>query len=349
MTRTKGNTTMSAMAAALDALQRRSEIEARIAELKREIEAAAGERATAYGEQRAAEDALDDVLGRLRRVESRDANDASIAELREEASHRRTKHGELRSKFDSANERIDELNAELQRLQTEDLPAVRAGVTLEAVLEQQKLVAAADQEARDIEREIEKQCARADAAHACIAEAPDRDAERQDLLAAIAVGKATPAELEALDRKIAQERKAAEEAGRQAGPSEADARATAAGLERLLSAAKSNAGAARDQLRRFLVHYLHSEAERAAAEYAKLATGVKECLTRVRGAQDLISQLGEPAMFFHLDWSRFWMPALRTPQFQEMGSCLCSAEHRVPYDRAADEQAKRLRDLGVEI
>jgi len=340
--------------AAFGVIQKIEDIERRIAQCTEEYRAAVGEANHLESELYAVSQEHNEALRRLKTTEDRHEGGDSLGFLQSKVAAASRRHDEIRVRHANAGTRMKERNAELQHLQNEVLPAAKSGVTMQAILQQQDLLAAAVADVRHIEQLIAAQRELAAQARASVPEPATTEGERQDLLAAIAAGSSTSAALEDLDKKIVEERAAIDKATKAAGSAISNAESTIAGLDRRLQAAQEHQQAISEEGKRLLCSFLHTEAEAAGAQYVELAKAARAQLIRVRAIENLLRESGEQASFFHHNAGRFWMPSLRLQACADgrfVGE-LCSAErdsNGVAYQKATDSERTALRKTGVKI
>lgn len=102
-------------------------------------------------------------------------------------------------------------------------------------------------------------------------ELPSLSAQREDLLAAIAIGKGNEAELASLDTKIDAERQLLDDHHANSADAISETAATLTGLRRKLSDVEKEQLPLQHARRQAIVDYIKSEAERVGADYISLA------------------------------------------------------------------------------
>lgn len=344
----------SALEEGYGAVRKREEVEARIASCREECFAANAEQNALERERETVSEQHASALAKLAEAEKR-GDDAAMPALKDKVGMALSKLQDIRVKRDAAEARKNERNAELLRLETDGRMAARSGATIEALQAHASLMERAEADAKEIERLIAQQHDQIIKARAEIPSPALTEGEREDLLAAVAAGTAPQAELDSLDRKIAEERTAMEQATKTASAVVATAESTIAGLERRKHAAREHEQAMRHEGQRLFCTYLYSEAEAIGAEYRRHALAAREAILRVRAIQELLKSSGEKsAQLFNHNFGRFWMPTLRLQLFggTHASGELCSAESDAAgavsaYDKAFQSEVARLKNLGV--
>lgn len=116
--------------------------------------------------------------------------------------------------------------------------------------------------------------------------------EREDLLADIALGKAGPNELCALDEKIAEQRKQQQSIAAKADEVSQAAEQVIAGLRRKIAPIESELQAMAETESRLLSKVVIEYAESLGAEYAEKAMELKELFFRLMGVDGLLRNSG---------------------------------------------------------
>lgn len=111
--------------------------------------------------------------------------------------------------------------------------------------------------------------------------------QREDLLAAIAVGDATETDLEELDRQISEKSRFAAEDLERVKNIVAPARQTIAGLQRRLDEAEETLTTLESRKGEVMRRFLESEAEKAGEEYARLAGELVEKFRQLKALNQI--------------------------------------------------------------
>lgn len=216
---------------------------------------------------------------------------------------------QVRDSLKHSEERRIALNEELVRLQTVDLPACVEGLYAEDVLEHYRQVDAARNEVSCIQAAI-------DAQHRLIADdlatipgIPNREHERNDIMAEIALGKASREELDKLDAEIVKANQAIADAKQKVAPQIADAKATVAGLECKLLDAQEKHAAIQAKSAEVAHRYYVGIAQKAAAQYVNHALELKRLHFLLLGLNSIIHHHDGKGIV------RFGLKAIQLPMF----------------------------------
>jgi chromosome segregation ATPase len=224
----------------------------------------------------------------------------------------------LRQDQQRSEERSKVLNDELGQLQTVELPSCMANLSAEDVLEHHRQIGAANAEVNRIQSAIDAQHQQSADALASIPSTVDRQAERHNLMADIALGKAHKDVLEKLDAEIATDKKTSADAERMVAPQIADAKATVAGLGIKLKAARDALNALESKSEEVAHRYYVGEAQKAAAQYVNHALELSGLHFLLLGLNSIISGHDGIGIVRH-GIKPIHLPMFRLPQFDGVG------------------------------
>lgn len=217
-----------------------------------------------------------------------------------------------------SEERHKALNDELVQLQSIELPSCMANLSAEDVLEHHRRIGAATAEVGRIQSAINVQHQLIADAHTNLPNAVDRQDERHNLMAEIALGKASKDALEKLDAEIASDKKSISDAEKTVAPQIADAQATVAGLERKLATAQDALNTLESKTEEVTHRYYVGEAQKAAAQYVNHATELKRLHFLLLGLNSIISSHDGIGIVRH-GIKPIHLPMFRLPQFDGVG------------------------------
>lgn len=286
-------------------LKLKGEINARIGEIKKEFDGI-------FMEQSRLNTAIRDVQDHLRGCPE---NDQRYAEKLQSLKDQLQK---LRQDLQRSEERRKALNDELVQLQTVELPLCMANLSAEDVLEHHRQIGAANAEVGRIQSAIDAQHQLIADAQANIPSTVDRQAERHNLMADIALGKAQKDALEKLDAEIASDKKSSADAEKKVAPQIADAQATVAGLGRKLKAAQDALNALDSKSAEVAHRYYVGEAQKAAAQYVNHALELRRLHFLLLGLNSIISGHDGIGIVRH-GTKPIHLPMFRLPQFDGVG------------------------------
>lgn len=249
-----------------------------------------------------------------------------------------------------------DLTVEIAHLERTELPACQGDTGLDAVLDHQHRLGAARDQVAELEAAIEGRREAEETAIAAMPSLGELEARREALLAEIAVGNATEADLDALDGEIAREREAAEEAREEADRRAQDARQAVAGLERKLAVAREELVELEERTPEVLTQFLTTEAEQVCKAYLKAAGQVRDHMFQLYALSELLERHGGPGGRFLLAaWNDALLPTFSLPPCEGLAlrhrpgvffSTQADEYHAARPQVLADEQA-RLTGMGV--
>lgn len=175
------------------------------------------------------------------------------------------------------------LNEEIYRLQTIDLPACMVSISAESVVEHYRRIEQAKTAVASIQAVIDTQNQFVAETIAAIPKAVDRQQKRHSIMADIALGNATEGDLKELDALIEQDKEIVTSAQNNADPLIANARATLSGLNHKLVEAKNALTELESKSAEVSQRYFLGEAEEAAVQYVYHALHLKELHLRLLG------------------------------------------------------------------
>ena len=258
----------------------------------------------------------------------------------------------MRESAEAAGQRIEALTAELNDLESVQLPACQAATSVEEVLAFQTWGVLLREKIEDLEAAIALQEEKVVEASSGVPDISRLITKRQSLLAEIAMGKAEEAALTRSDADLEPEKAKTEEAKRQADNIIAQAQQTTAGLRPLLEAAHQALAEHNDKRTAVLDQFLKSEAERACAAYLEHAKHVIDELLRLAALDILVLPYGQ--RFLAYGWQAY-LPIFNLPPCRGMSA---NGDTRVLFklqqsdtavNRATTQELARIRALGVEL
>lgn len=210
------------------------------------------------------------------------------------------------------------LDEELKQLQTIELPACMVSVCADDVMEHHQLVKQATHSVAEIQAVIDSQGKLIAASRAAIPKQIDRQQERHNLMADIALRNASEEDLKKLDADIAKDNKAIATAEKEASPLIENGKATISGLERKLAAAQETLNIIESRSSEVAHRYFIGEAEIAAVQYVNYALHMKELYLRLLGLDLIINKHDGIGIKFNGAKS-IQIPLFRLPQFGGIG------------------------------
>lgn len=334
--------------ALIERVARRKVIEARIGELRVLIaDASADYESRKFAAQQANRemDTLAHAYG-AEGASNRVARPEIIAEMKAKAEA-------MWEGVEAAGRAFEALNAELNDLESVQLPACQAATSVEEVVAFQTRGALLRKKIEDLEAAIALQENKVVEASSGVPDISRLITKRQSLLAEIAMGKAEEAALTRFDADLEPEKAKAEEAKRQADNIIAQAQQTTAGLRPLLEAAHQALAEHNDKRTTVLDQFLKSEAEQACAAYLEHAKHVIDELLRLVALDILILPYGQ--RFLAYGWQDSYLPLFNLPPCRGMGangdkSVLFKLQHSdTAVKKATTQELARIRALGVEL
>lgn len=260
-------------------VERRSAINNRIAEIKSEY-------GSIYSNRQRFQTAIYNLTNRLGGMSE---NEKRFTVAREELT---AELKQVREDTAQNEERCKALDEEIKQLETIELPACMIAICAEDVMEHHRQIKQALAVAEGIQELIDAQnqlIAKAKAANPNVA---NRQQERYNLLADIAMGNAGEKDLKDLDAVIAKEQREVSTAEKEAEPLIEKANATVSGLERKLATANKTLQALESKSSEVAHRYFMGEAEKVAVQYVNSALILKEQHQRLLGLDLILSKHG---------------------------------------------------------
>jgi hypothetical protein len=252
-----------------------------------------------------------------------------------------------------ANDKVNRLNDEIS-----DLKRGPAGMMFdfqaEDILAYQEEKAKAEGAVASLEESIRQQEAVIETAMASVPVAPDFARQREDLLAEVAIGGATEADLQELDREAAGATDAVNKAKADAQEIIAPARQTISGLRRKLATAQDELSTIKAIGPDVMNQYFRSEAERLGSEYVALAL---QLIDRYEKLLAYDKMLGHPSQLRTIRCGDIMLPTFR------LKACDGLQHHRDIFEFRAAKLAvsserqqevhgaelTRMKGLGIEV
>ncbi len=332
----------------VEAVDRKRGIQERIKGLKAEIEGTSVDRNT----KRQIAEAANLEVSRFKnsigngKDEMDDYEAHHLAELLEAAE---IANNEERKTDQIYTELSDEINALGRELQEFDYC-----LELDDVLNYQSDLAAAKNNVSNIQALIAQQQQIIDEAVAGIPSLPDYCQIREDLLADIAIGKATDKDLATLGEKMDADKKDVTEAEERLDPVIEHAQLTIAGLQRKLEDAEKEVTTLEENEGEIVFQFLMAQAEREGEEYAALANQLIGKFKRLRAIDSI---LGHPPRLSFAYVGEFFIPSFNLKAFKgcenpshpgQFGDARLSLNAR--ESQAAREVLKQQYvDMGIEL
>ena len=339
----------------LDArIAREQAISARIAAAKREVQATSEEESAARTKLRGAEEALARTRSRLKEEDLSTGREALLQErlVRENAAV-----AGLAQEHGAHERRLAELNDEITRLATIELPACRSETPASAVLAHQARVAEAAARLTEIDRHIATQ------EKALAALSPENLDQYEEALQAVladqVMGKLDEADFARRKAEITDQRDAARQRNEELRVTAATVRRTIEGLKTRRDAVAQELEAAEASTAPVIAHFLRSEIEQLGEEYTEAALSLKSLFIRIAGLVRLERTYDAGAeRVLYDNWAdNFRLPALRVQACQGMAhpnwrGLLFSAEfgnYNSLWSDAMEAERTRVKALGVEL
>ncbi|WP_022946972.1 hypothetical protein [Methylohalobius crimeensis] len=257
----------------------------------------------------------------------------------------------------AAREDFQALTAELNELERNALPNCNAGAAIEEALAYQARVAEIQGQIEGLEKLIEEQRQIVENSQAEVPALDGLYQKREDLLADLAIGQASKADMETLEAEISEAEKNRDKAIQRAKRGEVkanQARQTIAGLERKIEPLRQELAEIEDKGPEVLRQLVRGEAEVLGKEYAELATALKNHFVRLVGLSMLLKSLGGKEFLttvelalpgFALDTCK----AVELPAHPGWLYQLHSWSDRETFHKAMHSERERLREHGVEF
>lgn len=297
-----GNTPSDVLARMDELIERRSEINKRIAEIKKEYE-------LIYSKRQQFQTTKFDLQNRVRGLPEKDN---LYSEL-----NTKLKQVELDSVLNE--EHFKRLDEEITRLETVELPACTITVCAEDVMEHHRQVKQALVVVEGIQAAIDSQNQLITKTKAAIPDVTNRQQERYDLLADIAMGNAGEKNLKDLDAVIEKEQNAVSVAENKAEPVIANAKATVSGLQHKLATANAALHKLESKSSEVAQLYFMGEAEKAAVQYVNNALSLKEQHQRLLGL-DWVLNKRDGCSIVYPGAKPIQIPLFKLPQFDGLGN-----------------------------
>lgn len=255
-----------------------------------------------------------------------------------------------------AKKRFDELTVEINDLENQ-LLNFKYLIGAEDVLNFQEDIAAVDQKVTELQRSISEQELIIKQAEAGII-ASDSDSlvrNRQNLLADIALGKASQEDLNQLDKKIAETNKATADSHTNAKATIEPARQTIIGLQRRLDEATGKLNALKEKKNEVIFHYLMNRAEMLGEEYINLA---KKLVSKFSELVALDRIMGYPHRLVRADFnSEIFIPLFSLSAFKGIEHPNYPGHMREAKNalnesliiQAVESERSRIKALGIEL
>lgn len=212
-----------------------------------------------------------------------------------------------------------QLDKEIEQLKFIELPACVVAVCAGDVMEHQQRVTQAALVVNNIQAAIDAQNQSIAEAKATIPLGTNRQQERHSLLADLALGNATDADLKKLDSVIAKEQLVVAEAMKQSAPLIENVKATVSGLERKLAAAQEELQNLELKSKEVAHRYYMGEAEKIAIQYVNAAMHLKELHLRLLGLDLIINKHDGSGIKCH-GAKQIQIPMFKLPQFEGLGN-----------------------------
>lgn len=221
---------------------------------------------------------------------------------------------------------------------------------LQAMLQNQQAVAAAQATVDQLSQAIEAQNKLAEQLRSRAERVAALETQREDLLADIATGQDKAVELNALDERLALQKKDIATKGSQAAIDQ-----TVAGLNRKLERAQGELAALQGKRPVLMRALLRAQAEALGGEYVAAAFALKAVHQRLRGLASMLNDLGSAPAIFMGQGAVIEVPA---PSLETVKPHVDYINHKMLVAREfdnrnllgwIDREKAALRELGVEI
>lgn len=316
----------------MDALvKRRDEINERVADIENEY-------GVIFSKRHQLQTAVFNLQDRLRGMPE---NEKHYAEARRELS---AELEQLRLDFTLNEEHHKKLEEEIKQLQTIELPACMVAVCAEDVHEHFQRITLAKTEVDSIRTAIDAQHHVVAEAKATIPGVVDRQHERHNIMADIALGKETEDALKNLDAEIYKDQKAIAAAEKNATPKIENALNTVSGLARKLAAAQEFLNTLKSKSAEIARRYYVGEIEKAAVQYVNHALQLKVLYTRLAGLDIVIKKYDAAGIVNNLS-APISIPTFRTPQFEGLADPHIRAQSLFHADQILGEKLYKAAEV----
>lgn len=222
---------------------------------------------------------------------------------------------QARQDFSQAEDGYKQLEEELRQLQIVELPSCMVALRAEDVAEHQLNIKLANSHISSIQAAIDSQNQFIANTRAAIPKEVDRQQERHNIMADIALGTASDSDLKALDSVISKDKEKVSATENKAAPLIANAQAALSGLKRKLAAAQDELKLLESKSSEVAHRYFMGEAEKAAAQYVNNALHMKELYLRLIGLNRVILQYDKRG-FTLPSAGEIKIPMFHLPQFE---------------------------------
>jgi hypothetical protein len=297
------------------------------------------------------------LLDRLRAAQNpsrRTLGEEGQDNLRKQAAELNEAVARLRQTAAEDARRVEDLNAEITRLETVDIPACKGETTVGDVIAHRASVAAAEKRLHEIAALIETQ--EAFIAALKFENVDEYDVMLEGLRAELVMGALPDQEFARREAEIIAKRDAAKQANDRLQQDASIARSTIAGLQMRQREAAEELDALHALTERVLAHFLRSEMERLGEEYVPVALQVRDLFIRAVGLNGLARTYPGAGAILHDNWmASVSLPSLRVNACQGKvtpagGGILFSAEfgrYNSLWESALESEKARFLALGV--
>ena len=273
----------------LDRMARKEDLEARKAALSPEVNKASSER---NKWQLVADECHKQVISFRSEVNERMKRDGRDVMAPDE----RARIEELQEAFRSASEQLEEaekrytaMDAELTSLENQ-VRQFNCKVVADDVLSFQAILRDVARRAEDLRALIAMHERTISEERASMPAVPDMREQREDLLAEIAEGTATDADLKKLDQEIAKAQRAAEEAREKIQTVIDKEEALVSAFRRRLSSIEADLTAREERNRKVIIEFFVTSLEEAGEEYDEALLRLAETYRKVMAIADLLGR-----------------------------------------------------------
>ena len=242
--------------------------------------------------------------------------------------------------FEQAEVGYKKLNEKLIQLQTIELPACMVAICAEGVMEHQQRVKQATIAVNNIKAVIDSQNQFISKTRAAIPQMRNRQQERGNLLAEIALGNGVDDDLKNLDAAIAIDQESVNKATKDAGLLIENALATVSSLECKLDEAQAELNVLESITNEVNHRYFLGEAEKVATQYVNHALHLKELHQRLMGLNFVMYQYDQRG-FVVPGAGEIKIPMYRLPQFEGFGNPGIGDWMMFDGERVANDQVTR--------
>lgn len=307
------NTPAQANSTPADTLSKMNELIGRKDEINERIQSIQSEFGSIFMKQSHLNSSIRELKNRLMGMPEKDAQ---YVTARQELDNKLQQQIQALAQTEDENK---QLNEELNQLQLVELPACMVSIGAKDVIEHQHLVNQASGIVANIQAAIDSQNQFLEQTLAAIPKIADKQQERRNLLADIALGNACDADLKKLDAAIATEQKTVSDAKKEVAPLLDNARATVSGLGLKLETAKKTLNDLEAKSSEVEYRYFMGEAEKAGVQYVNAALQLKEQYFRLLGLNTILAKhdsrgINIPAA------KTIQIPTFRLPQFEGLVS-----------------------------